>query len=241
LSEVITLDFDGDGVRDSVDIDDDNDGIVDANQFVQIGEPANFRYISAGFDADTGFVYATVMRDSSGTDSNGTPVAQGDLIRIDRDGETFLLGLDGAPTFNSRQWTTNYLSVGGDVHNGELYTVDGNGRIKVYDLNHSDPDTTAVVRQFEIDNPKTGNDILITADGTGYMIRDGNIVSFDATTADGTIISTATTYTAPPELANTTNSLCNPCWPDRSFVHWRWGRVANWYESIHGCRERQRW
>jgi len=117
LSEVITLDFDGDGVRDSVDIDDDNDGIVDvvennpidsgtqgvadafdadggaylhvlahhsgstlnyfdatANQFVQIGEPANFRYISAGFDADTGFVYATVMRDSSGTDSNGTPV-----------------------------------------------------------------------------------------------------------------------------------------------------------------------
>ncbi len=136
----LAADTDGDGVIDSEDVDDDNDGILDvieaglvpiagvagqadafdegpgfyqivntgtingepiesgqlfsfnalSNSYVPIGEAAGFRINATGYDPDSDFIYGVAQ--AGGVDAAGNTVLADDLIKIDRDGEAFLIG-----------------------------------------------------------------------------------------------------------------------------------------------------
>lgn len=85
--------------------------------YIPIGTNSGFTYNAIGYDTDTDFIFGLAR--STGVDALGAAIVPTDLIKIDANGETFLVG------------TTNVGSVAGDVMDGHLVVQSGNKAYKI--------------------------------------------------------------------------------------------------------------
>jgi len=149
-------DTDGDGVPDFQDIDDDGDGILDAVEIqgggtcpygffhvisgqLNVFDAENSVYLpigpghdsinGMGFDEQSGKLYAVIMEDSS--DDDGTTLAEGDVIEIDRYTGKI-----------KKASSKNLKSNSGDFYNGVLYERIRNKKIKKW---NEATDTTTIL------------------------------------------------------------------------------------------------
>lgn len=134
----VSVDTDGDGIDDNIDLDDDNDGIPDEQEggettncmvgffqvisgqlyllnpdngtYTPIGPNAGFPYNSIGYNPDDGMLYGTTLQ--QGTDVNGTSVVEGDIIKIDPNSGEFQFIVFGGEDKGS---------AAGDVYQGIYY------------------------------------------------------------------------------------------------------------------------
>jgi hypothetical protein len=88
-----------------------------AASYIPIGTNSGFTYNAIGYDTDTDFIFGLAR--SAGVDALGAAVVPTDLIKIDANGETFLVG------------KTNVSSVAGDVMDGHLVVQSGNKAYKI--------------------------------------------------------------------------------------------------------------
>ncbi|WP_323755535.1 LamG-like jellyroll fold domain-containing protein [Roseivirga sp.] len=118
-----SLDTDGDGIKNNLDIDSDGDGIVDliesqattGSPVVPVGTDTDGDGIDNAFDADNGGTPITPVD----TDGNGTP----DYLDLNSDGDSFLDALEG--------WDTDGDKVANTTPTGT--DTDGDGLDNAYD------------------------------------------------------------------------------------------------------------
>jgi len=229
-------DTDGDGVADFRDIDDDNDGILDAVEmqgggtcahgffqvisgqlkrydteydvYLDIGTKKT-RYNALGYDSSTGKFYASVR--ASGTDDYGTAIDKGDLIEIDRYSGMIKKVYDG--TDNT---STSAESSAADFYNG-----------KYYFRNTDDSRTLYTWDTVVGDLNKTGSDTVTPLD---FAIIGSNY-AYGARTTDTAVGATNNTklYTINLENGKVTNVRFTVTTPDDNNLSNAWGAafVAN--------------
>ena len=194
----VCTDTDGDGVCDSGDIDDDNDGIPDGVEFqgkapcvhgffqslqgsggntqltifdlthsryINIGPEANTTYDGLAYDKRTGKLYA-VNETGGATDSDGTTLAAGDILQVDRV-TGHIKKIHG--------YKSNVKATAGGIYNGKYYynEDDGSGNdrniIHIYDIDGNSFDADIVL----------GSDFL-PADFVVKTASSGDLMAYGA-------------------------------------------------------------
>ena len=226
----VCKDSDGDGVCNADDIDDDNDGILDAvemqgagpcaygffqviggqlklfdsvySTYLDIGKQ-KLKYNGLAFDKNTGKLYASVR--ASGNDDEGTAIANGDIVEVDRYSGRLKLVYDGTDdTISSAE------SSAADFYDGTYYYRSTDDGKKLYTWTPND----TTVNQIGSDNLRPLDMAIIvssssakaygaysptvtsgTADNTKFYtinLQDGSIsnVRMTVTTPDGADLAT---------------------------------------------------
>ncbi|WP_439151630.1 beta strand repeat-containing protein, partial [Winogradskyella sp.] len=125
------LDWDGDGILDSVDIDDDNDGILDTEE-------------DENLDLDN-----NPLTNFTDTDGDGIPNG----YDLDSDG-------DGIPDNNEAQTTVGYNPPADSNNDGLPDDIDGDGLPDIYDSNLSGPSGSNGIAVVNTDGPLLNGDTV---------------------------------------------------------------------------------
>ena len=224
-------DTDGDGVADNTDIDDDNDGIVNAIEFQgkdkhcprgfyqSAGSPSQLRIIgdtTLDLQMNIGDTkpeynalafnekdgYLYAVTRATGNDDDGHSLAEGDIIRVDRyTGKVKYIASGGLKSY------------GGDIYNGKFYYMDSN--------DPNDPDVEKTFLVFNLETQAFENNIslserfvpgdFVIVNGIAYGDRGtanepaDNRTMYKADLATGNVDSTVT-FTLPGATSPTDGS-----------------------------------
>ncbi len=138
--------------------------VVDINTstFLPIGNPSGFNINAVGYRTSDNFIYG--IASSAGTDALGAAVAKGNVIKIDSEGETFLIA------------NVDLNSASGAV-NGDYLWVGKNGLTK-FNL------TTGVIDEVVATTTNMGSDMVIIDDvvysGSGSSIRTADLTTIQS-------------------------------------------------------------
>lgn len=214
-------DTDGDGVLNGIDLDDDNDGILNGVEIQGAGNcpygffhmidgqlnvfdeqndvytPIGARHVNInamGFDDQSGKLYAAVRQAT--TDDYGTPLAQYDIIEIDR----YTGKIKKASAHNHK-----IGSFTADFYDGKLYARTGNKEFTIWDK--AADSTTTLTLDTAI---YTADVALSAASGTltAYGVGTTNTASgatdntrlYRINMSDGSVVRKTFTVTTPDDL-----------------------------------------
>jgi hypothetical protein len=184
-------DTDGDGILNKDDLDDDNDGILDAveiqgggkckygfyhvvdgqlklidtygNQYIDIGKQ-NGAYNAMGYNEKDGYLYAVMRED--GTDANGYALERNDIVRIDTyTGELYYM-TEYDPSGNHDG------SYSGDIYDGVLYmkNKESNKEFTCYDIENNTVDNDCLT----INDSFKPADFVIMESGSNLIFYGAN-------------------------------------------------------------------
>ncbi len=203
------LDWDGDGIDDLVDLDDDNDGILDSTEFLGLADPfgdsdgdntPNFN------DPDT--------PDYLDNDSNGV----NDKYDVDGDGIPNAYDLDsdndGITDNIEGQSTSGYLAPSGTVDSNGIDTAYGDGLDAAEVINTNESFINSDIIPDYLDNDSDNDGESDTSEAFGNIITSGNDIDFDGIddifdnqSGGPTAIGAAQNGTTPSSLPDDDNDL----------------------------------
>ncbi len=137
---------------------------VNSNSYVPIGSPSGIITNAIGYNTIDGFIYG--IAHTAGLDALGATIAQGDLLKIDSDGEAFRVGNVNTVSYNN-----------GDVNNGYLWLTQGTNIIKVDVLNANTTVSATLSGSIGVDFIIINNNIYSAAGNQLYSVDISNVLN----------------------------------------------------------------
>ncbi len=158
--------------------------------FEPLGTGSGASLNSIGFDPVTGLIYGVAISGLGATDALGAPIADDDIVVLDRDGEIFRLGSTGLD-----------LAFAADIFDDQLYvtvTPNAGGQIAVVNLDGT------LDKTFTVAGATMGADLASTGGGDFFTLSGNTLSSFNVNgVANGDVIAATTATVSGPLPAAT--------------------------------------